>query len=305
MADSVSIGDSQFHTKCSEDRSFELPLRYVRGVRMHWDKGNSADRLFSQALRTDTRRDLVLARVDGESRTVRCGVVSLDEDRLTVEYEGQQRRIPRGRLAGIVFAATSPAPERTGHCRVHINDGSEIWGRLEKLEDATLHLAVFPGHVLEFPWDHVLRLSVKSERMVFASDLDPDSVEQDAIVTYPWSYRRDENVLGGPLRLGQKQYSRGLGVHAPCRLTFSLQLDYSTFAAVIGIDESSGNRGECIFRVLGDGKTLFEKSVQGSDRPHPVRVDVSGHRRVALAVEPGKNLDLADNANWCDARFIK
>jgi hypothetical protein len=140
--------------------------------------------------------------------------------------------------------------------------------------------------------------------MVFLSDLEPVEVLQEAIVTYPWSYRRNKNVLGGPLRLGDRKFDRGLGTHSRCHLTYAAEGKYSTLAAVIGIDDSTGDRGDCLFRVFGDGEKLFEQRARGSDAPRSITVDISGCRRVTLAVEPGEGLDVADNANWCDARFV-
>ncbi|MBS3763265.1 MAG: NPCBM/NEW2 domain-containing protein, partial [Planctomycetes bacterium] len=151
----------------------------------------------------------------------------------------------------------------------------------------------------------VHRIDVRSKRIVFASDLDPVAIQQRAIATYPWSYRKDQNVLDGPLILAEQKYTKGLGVHAPCQLTYSIRQNYSTFAATIGIDEGMDGKGDCIFKVLGDGKVLFERRIRGEDKPHEIRVDISGHDRVTLAVEAGQNLDIGDNANWCEARFVQ
>jgi hypothetical protein len=36
-----------------------------------------------------------------------------------------------------------------------------------------------------------------------------------------------------------------------------------------------------------------------------MRIDIRERKQVTLIVEPGEDLDLADHANWCDARVIR
>ena len=74
---------------------------------------------------------------------------------------------------------------------------------------------------------------------------------------------------------------------------------------MIGIDDETNGRGDCIFLVLGDGKELFRARVTGTDEPRRIGVDIRGVRQVTLVVEPGEDLDLADHADWCDARMLK
>lgn len=306
-AKSISLGNETFHVRRLDGGDWQVPMRFVRAVRLPTGKEESpdADRQFAETLESDLRGDRALARAGGKIRAVRCGVVALDNRRLTVEYGGEQRSIPRNRLVGIVLAATTRPPDRTGHCRITTRHGSTLWGRVTKLENGTLHLEAFPNHQVQIPWNRIVSLEVRSERMVYVSDLDPVSVQQGAIVTHPWSYQRDRNVLGGPLRLADTEYARGLGTHAPCRLTYSIRRNYTTLAALIGIDDSTGEKGDCLFRVFGDGQKLFEKRIRGTDPPHEIQVDISNHDRITLAVAPGEDLDLADNANWCEARFIR
>jgi hypothetical protein len=39
--------------------------------------------------------------------------------------------------------------------------------------------------------------------------------------------------------------------------------------------------------------------------PADIKLPITGCQRLTLLVEPGAGLDLADHANWCDARLIK
>jgi hypothetical protein len=45
--------------------------------------------------------------------------------------------------------------------------------------------------------------------------------------------------------------------------------------------------------------------MRGTDPPHELRLLIKGREQIMLLVEPGEGLDMADHANWCDARLIK
>ncbi|MBS3763739.1 MAG: hypothetical protein KGZ25_10605, partial [Planctomycetes bacterium] len=201
---SVRIHKSHLEINSRGIEPWRLPLRYVRGL---WcptgkDHPTSAKDQFRQLLTQKKRTDRALA-VTGEGvKAVRCAVLGLDGERLKVEYEGEKREIRREKLIAIVLAATTNPPDRTGHCQVTLKNSSKIWGKILHLKGNKLKLEAFPGNTIAVRWDHVHKVAVRSERMVFASDLEPISAVQGAIATYPWSYRKDRNVLNNPLTLG-------------------------------------------------------------------------------------------------------
>jgi len=76
-------------------------------------------------------------------------------------------------------------------------------------------------------------------------------------------------------------------------------------AATIGIDDETDGRGDCVFKVLVDGDEKFSQRVKATDKPRAIRVPLSGASRVELIVEAGEDLDIADHANWAEARLIR
>lgn len=284
----------------------DLPLRYSRALILSSREAeNSSAARITRLIDQKLDKDRALARKNGKLVAVSCFVSALDSDTLTVDYEGEERNIARNSLTGIVLARTAEPPNRRGHCFITLTDGSTIWGDIVQLKKNKLTISAFPDVNFDIPWKRVARLKVNSTKMVYVSELEPVSVEQKAIVTYPWKYQRDRDVMGNDLELGGTKYDRGLGVHSECHLTYSMKGGYDTFITVIGIDDDTGQRGDCLFQVYGNGKKLYEQRVKGTDAPRRINVDISGNNRIRLSVIPGKNFDIADNANWCDARFIK
>jgi hypothetical protein len=100
-------------------------------------------------------------------------------------------------------------------------------------------------------------------------------------------------------------FDKGLGVHSRSSLTFAADKKWDWLAATVGIDAAANGKGDCLFSVMVDGQTIYTRRVQGTDPPYEVQVSIAGREQVTLLVEPGEGLDLADHANWCDARFLK
>ena len=53
------------------------------------------------------------------------------------------------------------------------------------------------------------------------------------------------------------------------------------------------------------GRELARQRMRGGEKPKPLNLSVAGVKRLTLAVEAGEDLDLADHADWADARLIR
>jgi len=303
--------------------ALRLPVGTVAGIRFAGkdvaDAPEAAE-TFARALRERADgRDRIVA-LAGEGPLIVPGALQEIRARgLVFVWDGKPRTVARSRIVGVALATTAappaagreprPAegqpPDRTGWALAHLDDGSAVWGCDLALARGAFTMTLAGGRAVRLPWSAVHRLLLPSRRVVFVSDLEPAAVVERALVTFPWRWRRDRSVLGRPLTLGRTVYEKGLGVHALCRLTYALDGGYDLFAATLGLDAETGGRGDCVFVVLADGRELLRRRVRGAEAPVPVRVPVAGVRRLTLAVEAGENLDLADHADWCDARLIR
>lgn len=107
---------------------------------------------------------------------------------------------------------------------------------------------------------------------------------------------------GGPLRIGERTYDKGLGVHAPSEVTFDLDGTYDRFSADAGIDEEKADKGSVVFEVIGDGRLLGRSAVLGpDDAAHAFDIDVTGVRQLTLRVTDGGDGNDSDHADWGDA----
>jgi alpha-galactosidase len=113
------------------------------------------------------------------------------------------------------------------------------------------------------------------------------------------------NARGGePLRIGEKQYARGLYCHATSKVVVRLPKPGKTFSAEIGVDSRAGG-GSVVFGVAVGGKSVFQSEVKHlQDAPQSVDVDLHGANEFTLEVGDGGDGISCDQANWADAQVM-
>jgi hypothetical protein len=303
LAQGVTIADDKCRIAWQHGELLELPLDAVRAIRLEPAR---PDAEFDKALAApDPNADRVFVKVEEDKLDRIAGLVDgLTETALAIEISGQTREIPRDKVYGIVVAqpAAESAPPR---CLVTLAGGSTLGGASLALAEGEATLDLGAGAKAQFPWDAVRSVAIRSNRVAFLSDLKPVVEEQQPILTLPRPWQRDKSVSGGPLKIGDRVFEKGIGVHSRSLLTFEADGQYDVLAATIGLDAAAGGKGDCVFVVLADDEPLLTKRMRGNDPPQTIELPISGRRLITLLVEPGEGLDLADHANWCEARFIK
>lgn len=137
-----------------------------------------------------------------------------------------------------------------------------------------------------------------SQGTVLVSSLDLSVAQQG------WgSPQANKSVDGNPITIGGNVYSTGFGTHADSSLAIELGKKASRFRAFVGVDdEVEAGKGSVAFKVVGDGKTLWESGVlTGGDQAKPVDVNLRGVSRLMLLVADGGDGMDYDHADWADA----
>ncbi len=203
---------------------------------------------------------------------------------------------------------TSFPPAKGSQALLSLSDGSLLTvGDVEFADKKGLSCRAAFGAELHFPPEHLVSLQFLGSRIVFLSELEPKEYVSTPYLARTWPLRRNQNAVGGPLRLGDKEYPRGLGLHSQSLVTYNLDKKYAAFQATIGIDAVTEGRGSVIFRVLADGKPVFTSEVVRGKTPAiavgPIPMKDVG--QLTLAVDFADQGDILDHADWCDALLIK
>lgn len=127
--------------------------------------------------------------------------------------------------------------------------------------------------------------------------------------------QKDTSNLGQEIRINRQAYAHGLGVHAPCELTFEVKPEYGRFVGLAGADEnlvraSSGSNlakyPSVVFKVFIDGREAATSPVMRILSP-AWRFDVpipAEARIISLAATDAGDGSREDFADWADAGFI-
>lgn len=284
-------------------REAEIPLSVVRAFRL--PGATMEDSAFRNRLEVEKGGDSIFLLQEGKLIRVPGAFRSLDEESVSLVWEGEEKVIPRQKVYGVVLSGASP-PRGRPTARVALSDGSRFGGEIQGMDAADLQIAISPEATLTCQRAGVARIDIISNRLAFLSDLEPEKVEEVPYFNTVWPYRKDRSLDGNAIRLGGKTYAKGLSVHSRCTLTYKLAGQFESFSAVIGIDDETKHLGHVIFRVRADGETLLDSGgVGGDDEPRRIRIDVGGRETLVLEVDFGEDLDIGDHADWADAHLVR
>ncbi|MHB1001612.1 MAG: NPCBM/NEW2 domain-containing protein [Armatimonadota bacterium] len=110
------------------------------------------------------------------------------------------------------------------------------------------------------------------------------------------------NRQGAPLKILDKEYTRGLYCHAVSKVIVRLPGHGKNFSSIIGLDAHAGG-GSVVFSVNVGGKEAFSSGLmtQGMEGI-PVSVDLNGADEFVLLVGDGGDGIACDQSNWAEAK---
>lgn len=272
--------------------------------------------LFEEALQNRLPAQDILIALGDEPKAIRGRVESVVGEK---SVDGEDDGRPRGRFRvadrshpflhekahGIVFASGAAKPIAYP-MTVTLIDGSRVSGWLESADVASIRMRTSYGSTPSVPVDRLSLIELRSDQVVYLSDLSPIDEKLESVLSRPWPWRKDRSVAGGPIAISGRVYPKGLGVRSSTHLVYPLNGEYEQFVSTIGLDDHVRPRGSVVYRVIADGNVVFDSGrLTGSDEPRDVVVDVGGVKQLTLAVDYGDHLDLADHADWAGARLIR
>jgi Gpi18-like mannosyltransferase len=141
--------------------------------------------------------------------------------------------------------------------------------------------------------------SLRSSSSVYLSGLSPVSHHQG------WGeLQANTSVVGSVMVFDDTVYLRGLGTHAPSRITYDIPSDVSHFRAIAGIDRSAKGQGTATVFVELDGRPVFESSIDGATKTFvPIDVPLDGAKRLTLRADATADGNRQDHVSWALARF--
>ncbi|MBI1373136.1 MAG: hypothetical protein GC159_10430 [Phycisphaera sp.] len=164
---------------------------------------------------------------------------------------------------------------------------------------------------LRIPFDEVASISFRRADELPLSVLPCETLEQRSFTGFTWPWRRNTNVRGGTLTVGNVIADLGLGTHSHSALAFDLPPRAERFYSWIGIDHAVGNGGCVRCSIYADspgGRRLWQSDfLRGGNGPvHVDPIDLNGVKRLVLVTEFGHEnrpagadpVDIRDEVDW-------
>ena len=116
---------------------------------------------------------------------------------------------------------------------------------------------------------------------------------------------QNANAIGWILKAGQRMFDSGIGTQGANSLEFDLEGAWSRLEGQFAVDSDTYGNGSAVFRIMGDGRTLLERTSPPLGNPaEAFGVNVAGVRRLTLAVEDPDD-PKGDFCDWLDLKLKK
>lgn len=237
---------------------------------------------------------------------VRGFITALDQEGVSVDVRGDERKVPDKVLLACRFAQTQPAVAERLRASLHFVGGEQITAVGVDWMDDHVELRTADDERVRFDTSHLARIDIAGGRWKWLSEIQPAKADSQGLMGVSWRARYDRNVRGGALQVAGQSYERGIGVHSKSQLIYLLGGSYRELVVGFGIDDDSGPLADVDVSVLVDGvEKLNRTGVRAGTHHGAFRIDLRTARALELSVDYGANGDLQDRFDWLAPGLVR
>ncbi len=285
-----------------------IPLEMVQGIAWKLSQDRTLrSRVITRLLDHAAKTDLLTLK---NGNSVSGQFVEFDTDALQIDTAAGPLKINHDSLSSLAFNPELIAfPELEGmRVITTLIDGSRFTAtQFQFKPDSGIEFTTAFGGQVTVAVDRVASMQVGGGRAIYLSDLKPHRYTFTPYLSLHWPLRADRDVTGESLRLGGREFAKGLGTHSQAEIAYDLDGQYGHFQALVGIDDDAGPQAHAIAEVFIDGELVWTSEPLMSGHP-PQRIaslDVTGAHTLTLRVQFGDWGDVQDHVNWCDALLVR
>jgi hypothetical protein len=300
--DKVTFRAKEVEAKLVTGMTLKVPL----GAVLSWqeDAGNrDHKKKWDELASPKIKRDRIVILRDGALDALEglLGDADAGGDSIQFKREGSDAPVPIlfERLHGLVFWRPDPVQE-SPICKVIDRDGNAVQAVKLGWQDGVLTAHTTFGAKLEFKSELLAKLDFNFGRLSYLSDLEPAKVVEKSGIGLLVRYRRDVNLDGEPIVL-DKQYGKGLSMHAHTELEYNLAGKYKDLKGILGVDTRIGADSQARVTILCDGEKRFSEVITAKGH-HPVALSVKDVQTLKIVVSSRNFLDLHDHVTFAEAR---
>lgn len=288
------------------------PTKAIRAVRFK-EQSPEIGAQWERMLKLAPKADLIVIREDQSIDYLEGVIGDVTAEAVEFALEGQKIPVKRPKVEGLVYyrpadVAVAPAP-----CVVVERGGSTFRTSAVSLADGRVKLRTAADVDVDLPLDRVTSVEFpahylsqwRPERVVVTPHVKPPPAAA-ALVEQFYRPRFDESLGGGPLRLADREYARGVALHGRTEVSYLLPEPFARFTALAGIDDRLRPQGSVRLVIRADDRVLFDREIAGGDAPTPLSLDLTGAARLHILVDYGADgTDAGDHLDLAEARLFK
>jgi hypothetical protein len=260
------------------------------------------------------RLDMVVVRSDDRLNGLEgtFGAGTGDAIEFTANGTNQKRSIRLARAQGMIFVQKPDPNAPPPLCKVGDTVGNLLVAAEVALSSEGMTVATVSGARVTLPdVKRLAKLDFSKGKLAYLSDLTPSresttlTTEEDDQYARFVRYRKDLNLENQPIKLGGKQYPKGLSLHAGTQLVYPIGGEYKEFRALLGVDEGVTTESPVEVLIEGDGRELYHGQTARRAPAKLLALDVRGVRDLRITVRAPGLLDLGDQVSLADAKVSK
>lgn len=289
-----------------------VPTAAIRSVRFK-EQPEGIAKQWQTILQQTPKADLIVIREDTAIDYLEGLFGDVTPETVTFELDGDKVPVKRPKIEGLVYYHAKSESLEPAFCVVTDRAGSVLQAAATSLVDGKLRVTTPAGCELTLPLERVNAVDFPAH---YLSDMKPEQVVFTPLVREPavvatrvaerYRPRFDRALEPGPLRVGGRDYQKGIALHSKTEVTYLLPEQFVKFTATAGIDDRIRPHGGVSLVVHGDDRVLLEKNLTGEDPPLLISLDVSGVTRLKITVDFGADgIDAGDYLDLCEPRLYK
>lgn len=127
-----------------------------------------------------------------------------------------------------------------------------------------------------------------------------DVLDYDRVTTGWGEKGKDKSCQGNQIKVGNKVYKKGIGLHADSTIIHNLDKKYTRISGVAGIDNEVDG-GNAIFKIYADNSLIYEKELSGGEADE-FNLSVSGVTELKLVTDANGS-ESQDHTDWADVKL--
>ncbi|RME80978.1 MAG: hypothetical protein D6785_09635 [Planctomycetota bacterium] len=313
----VKGGSLDIHFEVKGFSTMKISLDYLRAVffLQSLKTPKAREDYFRKVMEEKKKKDILYLKKGGK---IRCVIEGIYPQYIRYQLQGLgSRKIEVNKLLAVKIAPLGGEFQKpkTHYGQFILDQGEILQGQILGLNSGSWQIKTFLGSKIALHTSRILEIYFYGGQFDYLSDLKPIQFKYTPGIANlgspPFTWKKDQNIFGHPLRLGGRIYPKGIGLHTKMVLTYSIDGKYTFFYGKLGFDDSvwevkSSYQPKGRFRIFGDGKLLYDSKVFQTKKALDIQVSLVGVKTLTIdAGFPENQDDILGRLNLVDAYLVK